>query len=85
MKGYQDMKLKKYAGFKPNYSLLINKFQELYNVNILIKAGMNQADLADLFHISPSGRAYYGLKMQRASLWNLSKCIYKPKSVGLSN
>ncbi len=60
MKGYQDMKLKSMQASNL-ISLLINKFQELYNVNILIKAGMNQADLADLFHIS-SGRAYYMVK-----------------------
>ena len=42
-------------------SLLINKFQELYNVNILVKSGMNQAGIAELFHIS-SGRAYYMIK-----------------------
>ncbi len=60
MKGYQDMKLR---SMQPSnlISLLINKFQELYNVNILIKAGMNQAGIAELFHIS-SGRAYYMIK-----------------------
>lgn len=60
MKGYQDMKLKSMQASNL-ISLLINKFQELYNVNILIKSGVNQASLAELFHIS-SGRAYYMLK-----------------------
>ncbi|MDE7213260.1 MAG: DNA polymerase III subunit delta [Anaeroplasmataceae bacterium] len=60
LKGYQDMKLRSMQASNL-ISLLINKFQELYNVNILIKAGMNQASLAELFHIS-SGRAYYMIK-----------------------
>ena len=42
-------------------SLLINKFQELYNTYILSKANMSQADIANVFHVS-SGRAYYMLK-----------------------
>lgn len=60
MKGYQDMKLRSMQASNL-ISLLINKFQELYNVNILLQAGMNQASLAELFHIS-SGRAYYMIK-----------------------
>ncbi|MDE7264104.1 MAG: DNA polymerase III subunit delta [Anaeroplasmataceae bacterium] len=60
LKGYQDMKLRSMQASNL-ISLLINKFQELYNVNILIKSGMNQASLAELFHIS-SGRAYYMIK-----------------------
>ena len=42
-------------------SLLINKFQEMYNVNILAKSGITQADIQDLFNVS-SGKAYYMLK-----------------------
>lgn len=42
-------------------SLLIYKFQELYNTYILSKANMSQADIANVFHVS-SGRAYYMLK-----------------------
>lgn len=42
-------------------SLLINKFQELYNTYILSKVNMSQADIANVFHVS-SGRAYYMLK-----------------------
>lgn len=60
MKGYKDMKLRSMQASNL-ISLLVNKFQELYNVNILIQAGMNQASLAELFHIS-SGRAYYMVK-----------------------
>lgn len=60
MKGYQDMKLRSMQASNL-ISLLINKFQELYNVNVLLQAGMNQASLAELFHIS-SGRAYYMIK-----------------------
>ncbi|MDE7105810.1 MAG: DNA polymerase III subunit delta [Anaeroplasmataceae bacterium] len=60
LKGYQDMKLRSMQASNL-ISLLINKFQELYNVNILVRSGMNQAAIADLFHIS-SGRAYYMIK-----------------------
>lgn len=42
-------------------SMLIQKFQELYNVSILLKGRITQAELAELFHISP-GRAYYMMK-----------------------
>ena len=41
--------------------MLLNKFQEIYNVNILIKSGFNQAQLAETLNIS-SGRAYYMIK-----------------------
>lgn len=60
LKGYQDLKLRSMQASNL-ISLLINKFQELYNVNILVRSGMNQAAIADLFHIS-SGRAYYMIK-----------------------
>lgn len=46
-------------------SLLINKFQEMYNVNILAKSGITQADIQDLFNVS-SGKAYYMLKNAKA-------------------
>ena len=46
-------------------SLLINKFQEMYNVNILAKSGIIQADIQDLFNVS-SGKAYYMLKNAKA-------------------
>ena len=60
LKGYYDMKLKSMQA-STLVSLLINKFQELYNVNILIKSGINQAALAELLQVS-SGRAYYMMK-----------------------
>lgn len=60
LKGYQDMKLKSMQASNL-VSMLINKFQELYNVNILIKSGFNQAALAEALNIS-SGRAYYMIK-----------------------
>lgn len=47
-------------------SLLINKFQELYNVSILVKNNTTQADIATLFNVS-SGRAYYMVKNAKAS------------------
>ena len=46
-------------------SLLINKFQEMYNVNILAKSGITQDDIQDLFNVS-SGKAYYMLKNAKA-------------------
>lgn len=60
LKDYQDLKLRSVlpSGL---ISMLLSKFQELYNVSILIKSGMTQNALADLFHVS-SGRAYYMMK-----------------------
>lgn len=60
LKCYKDMKLRSMQA-STLVSLLINKFQELYDVNLLIKNGMNQASIAELFGIS-SGRAYYMIK-----------------------
>lgn len=64
IKGYQDMKLKSMQASNL-VSLLINKFQEIYNVNVLIKSGFNQAALAETLNIS-SGRAYYMIKNAKA-------------------
>lgn len=50
-------------------SLLINKFQELYNVFILVKGNTSQADIANLFNVS-SGRAYYMVKNAKATNLN---------------
>ncbi|MGM9969158.1 MAG: DNA polymerase III subunit delta [Anaeroplasma sp.] len=64
---YNDLKI---LNIQPSYliSLLINKFQELYNVKILIKSNLGQADISDLFNVS-SGRAYYMIKnAKKASL-----------------
>ena len=60
LKDYQDLKLRSVlpSGL---ISMLLGKFQELYNVSILIKSGMTQHALAELFHVS-SGRAYYMMK-----------------------
>ncbi len=41
--------------------LLINKFQELNNVYILVKSHMTQDEIAQTFNIKP-GRAYYMMK-----------------------
>ena len=64
LKGYQDMKLKSMQASNL-VSMLINKFQELYNVNVLIKSGFNQGALAEALNIS-SGRAYYMIKNAKA-------------------
>jgi len=57
-----------YSGFKVKnlksqtlLSLLISKFQELYNVHIFARGNVKQADIATIFNVS-SGKAYYLLK-----------------------
>ncbi|MDE6947039.1 MAG: DNA polymerase III subunit delta [Anaeroplasmataceae bacterium] len=60
LKGFTDLKLRSLQASNL-VTLLINKFQEIYNVHILIHSGMNQANLSEIFHIS-SGRAYYMIK-----------------------
>ncbi len=57
---FKDLKLR---SIQASYlvSLILNKFQELYNVSILIKSNTSQADIASLFNVS-SGRAYYMIK-----------------------
>lgn len=42
-------------------SLLINKFQELYSVNILVKSGMSKDEISEIYHVKP-GRAFYMVK-----------------------
>ena len=56
----RDLKL---HSVKSSYiiSLLINKFQEMYNISILVKANTSQNDIATIFNVKP-GRAYYMLK-----------------------
>ena len=62
---YNDLQIKK---IPPSYliSLLINKFQEIYNVSILTKSNMTQAEIAAIFNVS-SGRAYYMMKNAKSS------------------
>lgn len=60
LKGYKDMKLRSMQSSSV-ISMLINKFQELYNVNLLLRSGLNQVSISELFNIS-SGRAYYMIK-----------------------
>lgn len=66
---YHDLKIINVA---PSFliSLLINKFQEMYNVSVLIKGNVTQAELASIFNVS-SGRAYYMMKNAKST--NLSK------------
>ncbi len=64
LKGYQDMKLRSMQA-STLISLLLNKFQEMYNVFLLLKSGWNQASISELFNIS-SGRAYYMIKNAKA-------------------
>ena len=62
---YNDLKE---INIQPSYlvSMLINKFQELYNVKVLAKSGVSQNEVAMIFNVS-SGRAYYMLKNAKAS------------------
>lgn len=60
IKGYQDMKLKSLQA-ATLIPMLLNKFQEIYNVILLVKNGFNQSSLAELLNVS-SGRAYYMIK-----------------------
>ena len=68
---YKDLKIR---NVMPSFliSLLINKFQEMYNVSILNKANMSQAEIASIFNVS-SGRAYY--MMKNAKSYNLNKIL----------
>lgn len=68
---YKDLKIRNVPS---SYliSLLINKFQEMYNVSILIKANMSKDEIASLFKVSP-GRAYYMVQNARSS--NLTKIM----------
>ncbi len=64
---YRDLKIE---NIKSSYiiSMLINKFQEMYNVYILARGGADQQAIMDLFNVS-SGKAYYMLKnSKQASL-----------------
>ena len=66
-KMYNDFKTENIA---PSYivSMLINKFQEMYDVYYLARGGADQQSIMDLFNVS-SGKAYYMLKnAKQASL-----------------
>jgi DNA polymerase-3 subunit delta len=67
---YKDLKVVSKIQVSFLVSLLINKFQEMYNVSILLKGGMSQNDIAALFNVS-QGRAYYMVKNAKSS--NLGK------------
>ena len=49
---YRDLKILTKIQSSFLVSLLINKFQEMYNVSILLKGGMSQNDIAALFNVS---------------------------------
>ena len=66
-KMYNDFKTE---NILPTYiiSMLINKFQEMYDVYYLARSGADQQSIMDLFNVS-SGKAYYMLKnAKQASL-----------------
>ena len=63
---YRDLKVVSKIQISYLVSLLINKFQEMYNVSILLKGGLGQNDIASLFNVS-SGRAFYMVKNAKSS------------------
>ena len=67
---YRDLKVVSKIQISYLVSLLINKFQEMYNVSVLLKGGLGQNEIASLFNVS-QGRAYYMVKNAKAS--NLPK------------
>lgn len=67
---YRDLKVVSKIQVSYLVSLLINKFQEMYNVSIFLKSNMGQNEISSLFNVS-QGRAYYMVKNAKAS--NLSK------------
>lgn len=70
-RSFECLKDLKIHSVKESYivSLLINKFQEMYNVSILLKANVNQNDIANIFNVKP-GRAYYMIKTAKSSSIN---------------
>ena len=46
--------------------MLINKFQEMHNVSILLKAKLSSDDIANIFNVKP-GRAYYMVKNAKST------------------
>lgn len=62
---YNDLKK---ASITSSYliALILNKFQEMYNVSILSRARLSQQDIADLYKVS-SGRVYYMLKNSKTT------------------
>lgn len=61
--------------------LLINKFQELYNVTVLYQSGMSQTEIADAFKIKP-GRAYFLInEAKRCSLALLKNNLEKLNAI----
>ncbi len=47
-------------------SQLLSKFQEINNVYLLVKAGLNQDDIFNLFQLKKKGQAYYMIKNARS-------------------
>ncbi|MBE6137278.1 MAG: DNA polymerase III subunit delta [Erysipelotrichaceae bacterium] len=83
---FKDLKLQ---SIQASYlvSMLINKFQELYNVTVLLNSKVSSNDIAAIFGIS-SGRAYYLVKNAKSTnldsikknLSSLNELEYKIKS-----
>ena len=67
-KCYNDLKI---VNVMPSYivSLLINKFQEMYNVKVLAKSNVSQDNIASIFNVS-SGRAYYMIKNAKSATFD---------------
>ncbi|MBO5711773.1 MAG: DNA polymerase III subunit delta [Acholeplasmatales bacterium] len=71
MKCYNDLKIK---NIQATYiiSLLVKRFQEIYNVSVLVKANVSQDTIASLFGVS-SGRAYYMIKNAKQTTLDIVK------------
>ena len=46
--------------------MLINKFQEMHNVSVLLKSKLTSDDIANIFNVKP-GRAYYMVKNAKST------------------
>ena len=57
---YNDFKIE---NIQPTFviSMLLNKFQEMYDVYVLVKGGADQQSIINLFNVS-NGKAYYMIK-----------------------
>ena len=73
-RSFECLKDLKLHSVKSSYilSLLINKFQEMYNVSLLLKSNTSQNDIASIFNVKP-GRAYYMIKAAKSSSINQIK------------
>lgn len=76
LKTYKDLKFNNLNATNL-LSMLLKKFQELYDVSVLSKSKISQATIAQLFNVS-SGRAYYMINnAKKYSISTLKKQLSK--------